>query len=225
MLNRRDMLLAAAAAFSLSRDDNAVAATGNASKASWHAGTAEDNGFAYRRTNFKVIKPKWQRQIVKYFSSEPQGSVVVDTANHFLYIIFENNTALRYGVGVGREGFRWYGRARIDRKALWPRWVPPPEMRKRQPELPDSVEGGPDNPLGPRALYLYRDGRDLGYRLHGTLEPWSIGSNVSSGCIRMFPEDVIDLYQRCPIGTRVLVLKHIGAPLVDEVAPVDRVQN
>ena len=227
MLNRRDILLgaAAAAAFSLSRGDNAVAATGNASKASWYAGTAEDNGFAYRRTNFKVIKPKWQRQIVKYFSSEPQGSVVVDTANHFLYIIFENNTALRYGVGVGREGFRWYGRARIDRKALWPRWVPPPEMRKRQPELPDSVEGGPDNPLGPRALYLYRDGRDLGYRLHGTLEPWSIGSNVSSGCIRMFPEDIIDLYQRCPIGTRVLVLKHIGAPLVDEVAPVDRVQN
>lgn len=227
MLNRRDILLgaAAAAAFGVARGDNAAAATGNESKASWYAGKAEDNGFAYRRTNFKVIKPKWQRQIVKYLSSEPQGSVVVDTANHFLYIIFENNTALRYGVGVGREGFRWYGRARIDRKALWPRWVPPPEMRKRQPELPESMEGGPDNPLGPRALYLYRDGRDLGYRLHGTLEPWSIGSNVSSGCIRMFPEDIIDLYQRCPIGTRVLVLKHIGAPLVDEVAPVDRVQN
>lgn len=227
MLNRRDILLgaAAAAAFGVARGDSAAAATGDASKASWYAGTAEDNGFTYRRTNFKVIKPQWQRQIVKYLSSEPQGSVVVDTVNHFLYIIFENNTALRYGVGVGREGFRWYGRARIDRKALWPRWVPPPEMRKRQPELPESMEGGPDNPLGPRALYLYRDGRDLGYRLHGTFEPWSIGSNVSSGCIRMFAEDIIDLYQRCPIGTRVLVLKHIGAPLVDEVAPVDRVQN
>lgn len=227
MLNRRDMLVGATAAagLGLSCAGGAVAATPQAQKASWFAGSAEDNGFAYRRTNFKVIKQEWQRQIVKYFSPEPQGSVVVDTANHFLYIVFENNTALRYGVGVGREGFRWYGRARIDRKALWPRWVPPPEMRKRQPELPESVEGGPDNPLGPRALYLYRDGRDLGYRLHGTLEPWSIGSNVSSGCIRMFPEDIIDLYQRCPMGTRVLVLKHIGAPLVDEVAPVDRVQN
>jgi lipoprotein-anchoring transpeptidase ErfK/SrfK len=128
---------------------------------------------------------------------------------------------LRYGVGVGRDGFRWFGRARIDRKALWPRWVPPPEMRKRQPDLPEYVDGGADNPLGPRAMYLYRQGNDLGFRLHGTLEPWSIGSNVSSGCIRMFSEDVIDLYQRCPIGTRVLVLKVLGAPVIDEAAPVD----
>ena len=190
----------------------------------YFAGIGTDNGYQYRLTNWKKIKDKWRRQLVQYQSTEPIGSVVVDTSNHFLYVVFENQTALRYGVGVGRDGFRWYGRARIDRKALWPRWVPPPEMRKRQPNIPEYVDGGIDNPLGPRAMYLYRNKTDLGYRLHGTLEPWSIGSNVSSGCIRMFSEDVIDLYQRCPIGTRVLVLKHLGAPIIDESAEVDMLQ-
>jgi lipoprotein-anchoring transpeptidase ErfK/SrfK len=177
----------------------------------YYNGWATDNNVTYRRTNFKVIKPQWKRQMVRYYSPEPQGTVVVDTKNHFLYMIWENQTAIRYGVGVGKEGFQWFGRARIDRKAIWPRWVPPPEMHKRQPGLPKFMDGGADNPLGPRALYLYRNGRDLGYRLHGTYQPWSIGSDVSSGCIRMFPEDVIDLYQRCPIGTRVLVLRHLGS--------------
>lgn len=189
----------------------AFAQTQGFNPAIYFAGSVEDNGFVFRLTNFTRIDPKWRRQMVKYESIEPQGTVVVDTRNRFLYVIFENRTALRYGVGVGREGFKWYGRARIDRKAIWPRWVPPPEMLVRQPDLPRSMEGGPENPLGPRALYLYRDGADLGYRLHGTTEPWSIGADVSSGCIRMFPEDVIDLYQRCPIGTKVLVLPHLGA--------------
>jgi lipoprotein-anchoring transpeptidase ErfK/SrfK len=193
--------------------------SGNALK--YFAGVENENGHQFRRTNWKKIKDKWRRQLVAYQSTEPLGSVVVDVSNHYLYVVFENQTALRYGVGVGRDGFRWYGRARIDRKALWPRWVPPPEMRKRQPDLPEYVDGGINNPLGPRAMYLYRNGKDLGYRLHGTMEPWSIGSNVSSGCVRMFPEDVIDLYQRCPIGTRVLVLKHLGAPVIDESAEVD----
>ncbi|MTH96474.1 L,D-transpeptidase [Roseibium sp. RKSG952] len=185
--------------------------TGRASASSYFNGVTQDNGFRYRQTNFEKIDPVWRRQMVKYFSSEPPGSIVVDTNNHFLYVVWENNTALRYGVGVGREGFKWYGRARVDRKALWPRWVPPPEMLKRQPDLPRLVEGGAaNNPLGPRAMYLYRDGVDTGYRLHGTLEPWSIGQDVSSGCIRMFPEDIIDLYQRAPKGTRVLVLEHLG---------------
>lgn len=178
---------------------------------SYFSGTAVDNDFTYRKTNFKVVPKVWQRQVVKYYSSELPGTVVVDTTHHFLYLIFANQTALRYGVGVGREGFKWYGRATIDRKALWPRWVPPPEMRQRKPDLPAMIEGGaPDNPLGPRAMYLYRDGVDLGYRFHGTVEPWTIGSDVSSGCIRMFNEDVIDLYQRCPIGTGVQVLPHIA---------------
>jgi lipoprotein-anchoring transpeptidase ErfK/SrfK len=212
---------AAAGAAGLASEAHAYSKTFSSSAMKYFAGTGFDNGHNFRLTNWKKIKPKWQRQLVKYKSIEPIGSVVVDTQNHFLYVVFENQTALRYGVGVGRDGFRWFGRARIDRKAMWPRWVPPPEMRKRQPDLPEYVDGGQDNPLGPRALYLYRQGNDLGYRLHGTMEPWSIGSNVSSGCIRMFSEDVIDLYQRCPIGTRVLVLKHLGAPIIDESAPVD----
>ena len=223
-LTRRELLTGAAAALGtigLAESAEAYSKTYSASALKYFSGSQQDNGHTYRTTNWKKIKAKWRRQLVKYESIEPLGSVVIDTSNHFLYVVFENQTALRYGVGVGRDGFRWYGRARIDRKALWPRWVPPPEMRKRQPELPESVEGGPDNPLGPRALYLFRKGADLGYRLHGTLEPWSIGTNVSSGCIRMFPEDVIDLYQRCPVGTRVLVLKHLGAAIVDESAPVD----
>ncbi|ADZ69234.1 L,D-transpeptidase [Polymorphum gilvum] len=209
-ITRRDLLAGGAAiGAGLAMGGSAFA---NTAANAYFAGYAQDNGFRYRLTNFKRIDPVWHRQMVKYFSPEPPGSVVVDTRNHFLYVVFENNTALRYGVGVGREGFQWFGRARIDRKALWPRWVPPPEMLQRQPDLPRMVEGGAENnPLGPRALYLYRDGQDLGYRLHGTLEPWSIGRNVSSGCVRMFPEDVIDLYQRCPQGTRVLVLEHLGA--------------
>src|SRR5215212_5266490 len=147
-------------------------------------GLVDDNGFSFRKTNMKQIAA--------------------------LYVTFENNTALRYGVGVGREGFQWFGRAEVGRKAVWPDWVPPAEMLARRPDLPKQMKGGPDNPLGPRAHYLYRDGRDLIYRIHGTTEPWSIGTDVSSGCIRMLNEDVIDLYQRTPVGTRVLVLKHLS---------------
>jgi len=222
-LNRRDFLagMAAATAVGFATEANAYSTNFSKSAMTYFAGVGEDSGHTFRLTNWKKINKKWRRQLVKYKSVEPIGSVVVDTQNHFLYVVFENETALRYGVGVGRDGFRWYGRARIDRKALWPRWVPPPEMRARTPDLPEYVDGGIDNPLGPRAMYLYRNGNDLGYRLHGTLEPWSIGNNVSSGCIRMFSEDVIDLYQRCPIGTRVLVLKHLGAPVIDERAPID----
>ena len=210
-LTRRSLLLSTGAAAAVAALPVPALAQNAASK--WFAGVADDTGFSYRRTNFDVIKPQWRRQMVKYFSHEPPGTVVVDTRNHFLYWIWENNTALRYGVGVGKEGFQWFGQARIDRKALWPRWVPPPAMRKRTPGLPLKVEGGAaNNPLGPRAMYLYRDRRDLGYRIHGTLEPWSIGSDVSSGCIRMFPEDIIDIYQRSPQGTRALVLQNLGAP-------------
>ncbi|MBD9449591.1 MULTISPECIES: L,D-transpeptidase [unclassified Rhizobium] len=198
-----------------------------AAAASYFSGTSIDNGVTFRSTNFAKIDRKWHRQVVKYFSSEPIGTVVVDTTHHFLYLIMENKTAIRYGVGVGREGFKWYGRATIDQKALWPRWTPPPEMRQRHPELPESVDGGsPKNPLGPRAMYLLRDGVDTGYRFHGTLEPGSIGKDASSGCIRMFNEDAIDLYQRCPIGTAVQVLPHIAdqaqnAAQTNQAVPVE----
>ncbi len=181
------------------------------SKAIYFKGVTDDNGYRFKSTNFASVDKRWHRQMVKYFSSEPEGTVVIDTNNHYLYWIWENNTALRYGVGVGREGFQWFGRANVSRKARWPRWVPPKEMRERQPSLPESMEGGPNNPLGPRALYLHSaNGGDTGYRLHGTTAPWSIGTNASSGCIRMFNEDAIDLYRRCPIGTDVLVLEHIA---------------
>jgi lipoprotein-anchoring transpeptidase ErfK/SrfK len=205
VLTRRDVVLGGLA-FLGTAPTSALAAA-----PSYFAGTAVDNNVTYKKTNFAKIDKKWHRQVVKYFSNEPVGTVVVDTHHHFLYLIMENKTAIRYGVGVGREGFKWYGRATIDRKSLWPRWTPPPEMIKRHPELPAFVEGGsPKNPLGPRAMYLHRDGADTGYRFHGTLEPWSIGKDASSGCIRMFNEDAIDLYQRCPIGTAVQVLPHIA---------------
>ena len=205
MLMTRRGFVAAAASIA------ALPALADVNEAAFFSGLVADHNHEYRKTNFSKVDPVWHRQLVNYRSSEQPGTIVVDTSHHFLYVIFENNTALRYGVGVGREGFQWFGDAEIDRKALWPDWVPPPEMLLRRPELPKFMAGGIDNPLGPRAMYLYRDGRDLGYRLHGTVEPWSIGGDVSSGCIRMFPEDVVDLYQRSPPGTRVQVLKHLAS--------------
>jgi lipoprotein-anchoring transpeptidase ErfK/SrfK len=193
-----------------------MAAGGSAAPAwaqasAYFAGTAVDNGVTWRATNFAKIDKRWHKQMVKYKSSEPAGTIVVDTRHHFLYLIMENGTAIRYGVGVGREGFKWYGRATVDRKALWPKWTPPPEMRERRPDLPLFIEGGAaDNPLGARAMYLHRDGVDTGYRLHGTVEPWNVGTDSSSGCIRMMQEHIIDLYQRCPIGTAAQVLPHIA---------------
>lgn len=217
LLTRRDVVLGGLAA-ALAGTVECSAAT-----ADWFSGTAVDNGITYKRTNFAKVDPKWRRQVVKYLSSEPIGTVVVDTRHHFLYLINENKTAIRYGVGVGKEGFQWFGRSTVDRKALWPKWTPPPEMIQRHPELPASVAGGsPSNPLGPRAMYLHRDGNDTGYRFHGTIQPWSIGKDASSGCIRMFNEDAIDLYQRIPIGTAVQVLQHI-ADQADRAAKLDEV--
>jgi len=141
------------------------------------------------------------RKLVDYETSLPVGSIVVETSEYHLYFVLEGGKAMRYGVGVGRDGFRWAGSHRITRKAEWPGWTPPAAMRKRQPELPAYMPGGPENPLGARALYI---GSTL-YRLHGTSEPWSIGQSVSSGCIRLTNEDVIDLYERARVGARVVV--------------------
>lgn len=145
---------------------------------------------------------KYERQTVTYTGPHRAGTVVIDTPNRFLYLVGENGTALRYGIGVGRPGFEWAGSKSITRKAEWPAWTPPPEMLKRRPDLPRFMEGGPDNPLGARALYL---GSSL-YRIHGTNEPSTIGQAVSSGCIRMRNEDVTDLYGRVRVGTRVVVI-------------------
>jgi len=154
----------------------------------------------------RIIHPKYLPTVIAYDTAEQPGTIIIDPQAKYLYLVQEGGMAQRYGVGVGREGFGWSGKVKIGRKAEWPRWVPPMEMRKRQPDLPESMEGGPDNPLGARALYLFNDGRDTLYRIHGSNEPWTIGQAVSSGCIRMRNEDVTELYSRVGVGTRVIVL-------------------
>jgi lipoprotein-anchoring transpeptidase ErfK/SrfK len=160
-----------------------------------------------------AIAPRYLRQQVAYTTAEPVGTIVVDPGAKHLYLVQEGGMAMRYGVGVGREGFGWNGAAEIRMKREWPRWTPPAEMIGRQPELEvyrHGMDGGLDNPLGARALYLFQNGRDTLYRLHGTNEPRSIGSNVSSGCVRLVNQDIIDLYARTPVGTRVVVLPTAG---------------
>lgn len=152
-------------------------------------------------TTSKVRGSTIPREIVEYQTDLKPGSVVVETSEFRLYFVLPDGKAIRYGVGVGREGFQWSGRNRVSRKAEWPGWTPPAAMRKRVPDLPAYMPGGPDNPLGARAIYI---GSTL-YRLHGTAEPWTIGQAVSSGCIRLTNEDVIDLYDRIEVGALVVV--------------------
>ena len=149
-----------------------------------------------------AIAPRFQRQIVAYRGREKPGTVIIDTPSRHLYLVLAGNRAIRYGIGVGRPGFEWAGRKRVSMKREWPDWRPPAEMRKRRPDLPRHMKGGLDNPLGARALYL---GSSL-YRIHGTNEPHTIGHAVSSGCIRMLNKDVIDLYNRVPVGAAVVVI-------------------
>jgi lipoprotein-anchoring transpeptidase ErfK/SrfK len=150
----------------------------------------------------RQLNPRYLKQTVPYPGREPAGTIVIDTPNKFLYLVQGNGTAIRYGVGVGRPGFLWAGTKQVSQKREWPDWTPPPEMLQRRPDLPRHMEGGPQNPLGARALYL---GSSL-YRIHGSNEPWTIGTNVSSGCIRMRNEDVMDLYERVRVGTKVVVI-------------------
>jgi lipoprotein-anchoring transpeptidase ErfK/SrfK len=150
----------------------------------------------------RAIDPKYLKQVVEYHGSEPPGTLIVDTPNRFLFLVQENGTALRYGIGVGKPGFAWAGEKKVSAKKEWPDWTPPPEMLQRRPDLPHFMAGGPENPLGARAMYL---GSSL-YRIHGSNEPWTIGQAVSSGCIRMRNEDVIDLYDKVKVGTKVMVI-------------------
>jgi lipoprotein-anchoring transpeptidase ErfK/SrfK len=158
-----------------------------------------------------VVPERFRRALVSYSSREAPGTVVIDTANTTLYYVLGQNRAVRYGVGVGREGFTWSGVQTISRKAEWPDWHPPAEMIARQPYLPRFMAGGPGNPLGARAMYL--GGTE--YRIHGTNDPSTIGKFVSSGCIRLTNEDVADLFSRVDIGTRVVVLPKSGAPRLE----------
>ena len=150
----------------------------------------------------RPFDPKFEKQVVDYSGKEGPGTIIVDTPNKFLFLVEGNGKALRYGIGVGKPGFTWSGVKTVSAKKEWPDWTPPSEMLQRRPDLPRHMAGGPDNPLGARAMYL---GSTL-YRIHGSNEPWTIGTNVSSGCNRMRTQDVIDLYGRVNVGAKVVVI-------------------
>lgn len=171
--------------------------------------TAKNSDVVLVATQKKPPKQFWRTK-VRFSTDEAPGTIIVDTNNKFLYYIDGPNRATRYGIGVGREGFGWSGVVKVGRKAEWPAWTPPPEMRRREAAkgriLPVTQEGGIDNPLGARAMYLYKGGRDTIFRIHGTNQPWTIGQNMSSGCIRMMNADVEHLYDRADVGTKVIVI-------------------
>jgi lipoprotein-anchoring transpeptidase ErfK/SrfK len=180
-------------------------------------GEIQDGKFKVPAVRQADLAPAFRRTLVAYAGPEKAGTIVVDPAAHYLYHVQEGGQAMRYGVGVGREGFGWSGEAQIHNKQEWPDWYPPKEMLERRPDLVKQMSqlqsglgmaGGPENPLGARAHYLWHDGADTYFRIHGTNEPATIGSSVSSGCIRMVNQDVMDLYQRTNVGDKVIVLGH-----------------
>lgn len=173
-------------------------------------GEVEGERFRVPAVSLDDLRPQNLRQLVNYPTSHEPGTLVIDPKNRFLYLIQEGGKALRYGVGVGLEGLEFTGTATVERKAQWPSWTPTPNMIRRNPKLnapwARGMPGGESNPLGARALYLFKGGKDTLYRIHGTNEPQTIGEAVSSGCIRMMNQDVIDLYNRVPKGAKVVVL-------------------
>ena len=172
-----------------------------------YVNTAPADPMLERREPGFHVDPQFLRHEVAYAGKEPPGTIVVDTPHHFLFLVEDGGKAIRYGIGVARSGFSWSGVHKITAKREWPDWIPPKEMIERQPYLPHRMAGGPNNPLGARALYI---GATL-YRIHGSNEPWTIGHNVSSGCIRMRNADVIDLYSRVKVGTKVVVIGPHGS--------------
>lgn len=180
-----------------------------------------DEQFPLAAVDLGKLDPRYRRQQVSYATAEPAGTVIVDTRNRYLYLVTAKDRALRYGIEVGREGFAWSGTATIARKAKWPKWTPPAEMVARDPRTApyaNGMPGGPENPLGARALYLYQNGRDTLYRIHGGGRPGSLGKATSSGCIRLLDHDAIDLFERVPTGARTVVLpdpvlSHAPAPV------------
>jgi lipoprotein-anchoring transpeptidase ErfK/SrfK len=174
----------------------------------WYMGWMDDEPFDVPLVDRSRMSPEFQRQTVAYTGSERPGTIVVDIDSRFLYLVQPGNQAIRYAIGVGRQGFSWRGAATVGRKGVWPAWSPTTTMVSLKPDLPRFRKAGLDNPLGARALYLYQNGADTLFRIHGTNEPWSIGQAVSSGCVRMLNEDVVDLYERVPVGTTVLVRRN-----------------
>jgi lipoprotein-anchoring transpeptidase ErfK/SrfK len=171
---------------------------------------ASNPALAHKPRKPLVLDPLYEPQQVRFPSAFSAGTIIVDTANRFLYLVETDSLARRYGIGVGKAGLAWSGTAEVGRKAEWPFWKPTEQMIRRNPKkylrYANGLRGGRNNPLGSRALYLYRNGVDTYYRIHGTTEPWTIGQAVSNGCIRMVNEHVEDLYERVSIGTKVVVL-------------------
>ena len=170
--------------------------------------SVSDAGYHLPAIPVYKVPEQYRRQLVNYPTSEKPGTIIVDTKSKFLYFVMPDGKAMRYGIGVGREGFTWSGTARIAMKREWPTWTPPAAMIGRQPELAKyrgGMDPGLNNPLGARALYLFNRGGDSGYRIHGSPEWWSIGHNVSSGCVRLMNQDIIDLYNRADVGAKVIV--------------------
>lgn len=201
MISRRSLLLGALGTTAVASNAKAHSAINTfLASRNMDPTTAAQQGFRIDR--------QWMPQTVSYSGRERAGTIVIDVANKYLYHVEDGGTARRYGIGVGRDGFRWSGAAVVGRKAEWPTWTPPRAMIRRQPELQEwagGMPGGEDNPLGARALYLYRGGRDTLYRIHGTNAPWTIGQAMSSGCIRMVNAHVEELYERVRVGSRVVV--------------------
>lgn len=172
-----------------------------------------DNGFTVPAVPAEKVPDQFERQVVDFETTEAPGTIIIDPSSKFLYFVTGKGKAIRYGVSVGRSGFEWHGTANVTNRKTWPTWTPPAEMIERDPKLSTwekGQPGGPSNPLGARALYLTTNGRDYGYRIHGTPDWWSIGRNASSGCIRMINQDVIDLYNRVPENAKVIVLTRDG---------------
>jgi lipoprotein-anchoring transpeptidase ErfK/SrfK len=199
-LSRRSFI-ASAAAIALSRPASAARDIGP----EWIVGTIPDKPYNIDLINWRMVPPEFHRQTVPFRSNEPVGTLVIDASSRHIYQVIDQMRALRFGIAVGRAGASWHGVAVVGRKAVWPTWTPTANMRRKNPKLPVQIKGGPENPLGARALYLFQGGKDTLYRIHGTNEPWSIGKAASSGCIRMFNENVFELFGGVAIGTRVVV--------------------
>ena len=221
VISRRDFLTGAAAASALALPGTSFAQTPKSKRPTRQQRIAErqaylemygplpNERFPIPAVNLKHINPVYLRRFGDYKTTERAGTVIVDTANRVLFLTLPHGKAIRYGIGIGRAGFAWSGRALISHKKAWPTWTPPAEMIARQPELEEWRGGMPpslENPLGARALYIYQNGRDTLYRLHGTGDPRSIGQAVSSGCVRLLHHDVIDLYNRVPNKTPIVVI-------------------
>ncbi|HEX2134289.1 MAG TPA: L,D-transpeptidase [Microvirga sp.] len=199
------LLSAPLAACQTAQQRHAAATPDAGDDAAWYVGWMDDEPFDIPLVDRSRMRTEHRRQTVPYAGSERPGTIVVDIDQRFLYLVQLGNQAIRYAIGVGRDGFSWRGVATVGRKSVWPAWSPTTTMVSLKPSLPRFRKAGLDNPLGARALYLYQNGADTLFRIHGTNEPWSIGQAVSSGCVRLLNEDVVDLYNRVPVGTTVLV--------------------